>query len=191
MSTQPLPARDRRPPERKSDRTRAAILDAASRAFSAHGYSATGVREITAAAGVNPALVSRYFGSKEKLFEAVLDAALDVELLTRHNRATFGRDLVAMFSGDGSGVHPLPLLVLATGDPAAREIADRILRDRVIGPLTRWFGGAEAESRAARLLLVSAGFYIYRQLYPLDCLSGALDPAMRSWLEGEFQSLVE
>ena len=49
---------------RDAGRTRAAILDAAQEAFSSRGYLATGVREVTAAAGVNPALVSRYFGSK-------------------------------------------------------------------------------------------------------------------------------
>ena len=50
-------------PQRDATRTRAAILHAAQQAFSTKGYLDTGVREITAAAGVNPALVSRYFGS--------------------------------------------------------------------------------------------------------------------------------
>lgn len=178
-------------PGRDAVRTRDAILAAAQEAFSTRGYAAVGVREITAAAEVNPALVSRYFGSKEGLFEAALDAALDVALLTERNRATFGRDLVESFARAETRRNPLPMLVLATGDPAARAIADRLLRARVIGPLTRWFGGAEAEVRAARLLLVSAGFYTYRLLYPLAPLEGSLDPAMREWLEAEFQSLVD
>lgn len=178
-------------PLRDAARTREAILAAAQQAFATRGYSATGLREITAAAGVNPALVSRYFGSKEGLFEAALDAALEVELLTERNRATFGRDLVELFTRAHGPAHPLPMLVLATGDPVTRQIADRVLRSRVIRPLARWFGGAEAEVRAARLLLVSAGFYIYRELYPLAPMEGGLDPAMRAWLEAEFQSLVD
>ncbi|MDG3010382.1 TetR/AcrR family transcriptional regulator [Rhodococcus sp. D2-41] len=36
--------------------------------FAAQGFAATGVREIAARAGVDPALVIRWFGSKEKLF---------------------------------------------------------------------------------------------------------------------------
>lgn len=182
-------------PPRKSDRTRAAILRAAQTAFSTYGYAATGVRQITAVAGVTPALVNRYFGSKERLFEAALDDALQVEILTDRNRATFGRDLVATFSQDRNGAegraNPLPMLLLASGDPVAREIADRLLRERVIGPLTQWLGGAEAEVRAARLLLVSAGLFAYRLLYPLDVLTGGFDPAMRAWLEREFQEIVE
>lgn len=178
-------------PLRDSARTREAILVAAQQAFSTRGYSAAGVREVTAAAGVNPALVSRYFGSKEGLFEAALDASLSFEMLTARNRATFGRDLVEAFTADNTRTNPLPMLVLATGDPDARQIADRVLRARVIRPLTRWFGGPQAEVRAARLLLVSAGFFTYRLLYPLAPLEGTLDPAMRAWLEAEFQSLVD
>ena len=48
--------------------TREKILVAARSHFSADGYEATGVREIAASAGVNPALVIRHFGSKERLF---------------------------------------------------------------------------------------------------------------------------
>jgi AcrR family transcriptional regulator len=175
----------------KAERTRAAILAAAQQTFSAHGYAATGIRTITAAAGVNPALVSRYFGSKEGLFEAALEASLDIGLLTSQDRSQFGRRLLdSLLNVDGQAA-PLPMLVLATGDPVAREIADRVLRRQVIGPLTAWLGGAEAEVRAARLLLVSAGLFLYRTLYPMAPLEGRLHPAMRSWLEREFQSLVD
>src|SRR5262249_43712964 len=53
---------------RKSDRTRAAILDAAQKLFAEHGHERTTVREIAAKASVDPALVIRYFGSKDELF---------------------------------------------------------------------------------------------------------------------------
>jgi AcrR family transcriptional regulator len=48
--------------------TRDSIAAAASRLFADQGYSATSVRTIAAAAGVDPALVIRHFGSKESLF---------------------------------------------------------------------------------------------------------------------------
>lgn len=47
---------------------RDAVQRAAAELFSTKGFVATGVREIAAQAGVDPALVIRYFGSKEKLF---------------------------------------------------------------------------------------------------------------------------
>ena len=58
---------------RDADRTRQAILHAAQQIFTEKGFAEAGVRDITARAGVNQSLVSRYFGGKLKLFEAALD----------------------------------------------------------------------------------------------------------------------
>src|SRR5437868_4121852 len=63
---------------RDRDRTHAEILDAARRSFATRGYAHSGMREIAAAAGITPALVVRYFGSKEQLFVAAIDADLGV-----------------------------------------------------------------------------------------------------------------
>jgi AcrR family transcriptional regulator len=69
--------------------TKDRILDAAETLFMEHGYEATSLRAITAAADVNLAAVNYHFGSKETLFESVLSRRLDpmnqqrVELLTR------------------------------------------------------------------------------------------------------------
>ena len=57
--------------------TKARILDAAETLFMEHGFEATSLRLITAAAGVNLAAVNYHFGSKEELFEAVLTRRLD------------------------------------------------------------------------------------------------------------------
>ncbi|WP_433697725.1 TetR family transcriptional regulator [Nocardiopsis sp. CA-288880] len=48
--------------------TRDAIAAAAAHLFVEQGYSRTSVREIAAAAEVDPALVIRHFGTKERLF---------------------------------------------------------------------------------------------------------------------------
>ena len=52
--------------------TREQILDAAEALFAEHGYAATSLRELTAAAGVNLAAVNYHFGGKEELAKAVL-----------------------------------------------------------------------------------------------------------------------
>jgi AcrR family transcriptional regulator len=57
--------------------TKKRILDAAEALFMEHGFEATSLRLITAAAGVNLAAVNYHFGSKEELFEAVLTRRLD------------------------------------------------------------------------------------------------------------------
>ena len=69
--------------------TRERILDAAESLFMEHGFEATSLRAITAAAGVNLAAVNYHFGTKEELFQSVLTRRLDpmnqerLALLTR------------------------------------------------------------------------------------------------------------
>lgn len=49
------------------------IIESALKLFSAKGFEGTSVREIAADADVNVAMINYYFGSKEKLFESVVD----------------------------------------------------------------------------------------------------------------------
>ena len=62
---------------KKSDRTRTAITEAARQLFRDRGYERTTVRDIAAAAEVDPALVIRYFGSKDQLFAHSAEIRLD------------------------------------------------------------------------------------------------------------------
>jgi AcrR family transcriptional regulator len=77
--------------------TKTRILDAAEHHFVEHGFEATSLRQLTAAAGVNLAAVNYHFGSKEELFQAVLTRRLDpmnqerLELLDRLEREAGGR----------------------------------------------------------------------------------------------------
>jgi AcrR family transcriptional regulator len=65
------------PPDATSPDTKTRILDAAEVLFMEHGYEATSLRQLTAAAGVNLASVNYHFGSKDVLFQAVLTRRLD------------------------------------------------------------------------------------------------------------------
>jgi AcrR family transcriptional regulator len=49
------------------------ILTVAEALFAEHGYEGTSVRALAKRAGVNVAMISYYFGSKEKLFEALVE----------------------------------------------------------------------------------------------------------------------
>jgi AcrR family transcriptional regulator len=57
--------------------TQEAILDAARAAFSESGYDGATIRSIAGRAGVDPALVHHYFGSKEQLFVATMELPFD------------------------------------------------------------------------------------------------------------------
>jgi AcrR family transcriptional regulator len=63
----------RRPGRRTGDSgTREAILGAARKRFGDHGYTGATIRAIAADAGVDPALVHHFFGTKEGLFAAAM-----------------------------------------------------------------------------------------------------------------------
>lgn len=65
-------------------RTREAILDAARRSFGEHGYDGATIRAIASDAGVNPALVHHFYGSKEGLFAAAMKLpVLPSEIIAR------------------------------------------------------------------------------------------------------------
>jgi AcrR family transcriptional regulator len=67
---------------RNAAETRADILVAARVRFGADGYERTTLRGIAADVGVDPALVIRYFGSKQDLFAAAAEFTLDLPDLT-------------------------------------------------------------------------------------------------------------
>jgi AcrR family transcriptional regulator len=62
--------------KRDADATRKRILAAATTEFAAHGIAGARVDRIAASAGANKSLIYAYFGSKDKLFDAVFEAAV-------------------------------------------------------------------------------------------------------------------
>ena len=168
------------------------IFLAAEELVAERGFEAVSSRDITARAGVNQSLVSRYFGGKLKLFEAALEMALDARLMTDLPKQGFGKAIVARFADERDGrVSPLPMLFGAAADSEARSVALRLLRDRVFEPLKIWFGGEAAAVKAARFMVVSIGFFTYRDQLPLPEFAGAVDAGLRQWLETEFQAIVD
>lgn len=59
--------------ERAATDPQSRLLDDAERLFAEHGFSGTSVRDISAASGVNQALIAYYFGGKEGLYRAVFE----------------------------------------------------------------------------------------------------------------------
>lgn len=58
---------------RDSARSRQLLLEAAAGLFAERGFDRSTTREIGERAGVDPALIARYFGGKAQLYLAVLD----------------------------------------------------------------------------------------------------------------------
>ncbi|MET9026459.1 TetR family transcriptional regulator [Nocardia sp. NPDC004168] len=77
----PDPAQDRSARPRDADARRADILAAARRAFARHAYADTTIAAIADDAGVSPALVMKYYGTKEHLFTQVFTFDADATAL--------------------------------------------------------------------------------------------------------------
>lgn len=67
---------------RNAPQTRADILAAARRRFGSDGYQGTTLRAVAADAGIDPALIIRYFGSKQELFAEAAEFRIDLPDLT-------------------------------------------------------------------------------------------------------------
>lgn len=176
---------------RDAEVTRARILLAATRLFGERGFGPTGMRDVAAQAGVNPALVARYFGSKEGLFRAALEGAVIMEPVLSTDRSRFGTRIAALLTGAGSMPNPLSMMILSAAEPVARAISIQVLERRVIAPLAAYLGPPDAEARAARLNMLWSGFLTAHQLLPLSPLSGARLPSILTWLAAQTQAIVD
>src|SRR5262245_37369896 len=85
------------PKPRRSESTRNAILAAARERFAKDGYERATIRAIAAQAEIDPALVIRYFGSKEDLFAAAAQFDLALPDLRAVPRTELGATLVGHF----------------------------------------------------------------------------------------------
>lgn len=121
--------------ERRSDRTRAGILTAARERFAADGYERATIRAIAADAAIDPAMVMRYFGSKEKLFAAAAEFDLRLPDLSRLPREEVGAALTNHFLDRWEEDDSLQALLRASVTNAAAADRMRQLFADQLGPL--------------------------------------------------------
>lgn len=135
--------------------TRDQILRAARAAFARSGFDAATVRAVAASAGVDAALVHHYFGTKEKLFLAAMDAPIDPR-----------RYVDTIVDGPGDRLaERLLRTALDLWDSPAGAAAVALLRNSI------------AHDRSARLL---REFLLKRALQPI-AESVETDPELARW----------
>lgn len=153
--------------------SRAALVDAASALFDERGYEATTIRQIGERAGVDAALIARYFGGKEGLYLATL---------AQDGRPPLPSDpkdaFAAMINrGETQGIGPVPLgMVNPTLTDEMRAQLREITHARVIEPLAAALAERrvpEAELRAELLLATAIGVTLTRASGTLPHLADA------------------
>ncbi len=176
--------------------SRRALLDAAAELFQERGYDRATVREIGELAGVDPALIARYFDGKEGLYLAAL---ADEE--TGPPKAPIeSSDLVEVTRlllehWDERGMSPA-MRALIGPEPKA-EVRDQvraILGAAIIEPLTAQLaqrGLSQPQRRAELLLAMMAGAELLRRNGVLHEMAGAPTDELLELLEPMADALQE
>src|ERR1700742_3098044 len=142
------------PAQRDADATRSRILEAAKRHFSQNSYEGVGVREIAADAAVDPALISRYFGSKEGLFHEIAEHAFGADKFLAGGIEGLPERVIQMLTGEvdlgdwRGGYDPLRFLLSSIGSPTAGPILAKYLERDFLVPLSSSLGGRNSRERA-------------------------------------------
>ena len=146
--------------KRNAAETRKRLLQAARRLFATANYVSVGIRDIGAEAGVNPALISRYFGSKRNLFLEVPsilndegNAALpEASPLERTNLAMSG---ILSDGAQSAWVTDFRITALSALDPHVSDVMtatyDKV-REQIMGVLAGEHTATRADLILAQLM---------------------------------------
>ena len=194
--------------------TRERILAAARAGFGDAGYDGATIRGIAHRAGVDPALVHHYFGTKQRLFVAAMqlpvDPAAAAPVLLAGDPASVGARIVRFVLGlwDDPATRPVMLGIVrsAASDPVAAGMLRAILAEgpfaaivravmteepyaTLVGPL----GRADAELRATLVGSQLVGLLMARAVVaveplasaPTEVIVAAVGPTIQRYLVGD------
>jgi AcrR family transcriptional regulator len=179
--------------------TREAILAAAKQAFAERGYDKASIRQIATGAGVDPALVHHYFGTKDDLFVAALELPVDPRVVLAPAIAQgpdgAGERMLRVFiSVWDDPANRLPLLGLVRGllEPSGQKLVRDGFLEVVIGPIGVALGIEEPERRMPLVASQVLGLIIVRYLLevepvasmPADELVEIYAPTIQRYLTG-------
>jgi AcrR family transcriptional regulator len=178
------------------------VLAAARAAFAEKGFDGATIRGIATAAGVDPALVHHYFGTKDALFLAAVDAPADPGELLPEVLAggpdALGENLLRMFLRVWDGpARPAGLALVRSA--VGNEWTARLLREFLVTRVLRGVVGtldvppAEREARGSLIASQLVGLVMARYVLRIEPLASAspewlvaaLAPTLQRYLTGE------
>jgi AcrR family transcriptional regulator len=165
------------PAQKKSDRTRASLLEAARALFAERGYEGTTVRDVAAVAAVDPALVIRYFGSKEELFVRATEFELQLPDMAAQKTGKEGEVLVRHFFETWelreSATAMTILLRSAIGNEAAADKMREMFAQQVLPAVARTGSRSTAPMRAGLIASQLLGLALCRYVLKIPGVSTA------------------
>ncbi|HEX2772729.1 MAG TPA: TetR family transcriptional regulator [Micromonosporaceae bacterium] len=162
--------------------TRDAILTAAREAFAERGFDRASIRAIATSAGVDPALVHHYFGTKDQLFLEAMNAPIDPRELVPQVLAggpgQVGERLVRTFLrvwDSPTGAAGVALLRSGVSNEWSARLLRELLTTQI---LRRVLAGldldpAEAPLRVSLVASQVAGMAMMRYIIKLEPLASA------------------
>lgn len=147
-------------PARGREATRARILASAKELFTNEGYGSVSSRKIAAHAGVNVALINRYFGAKRGLLTELLrEDGTYPGLIENGPYDQLPRRLaehtVSRLHGEGTALQRA--LDDSAGDPDLRSVYQGRITSAMIEPLAAYLGGPEQRAHALFMSSVLLG----------------------------------
>jgi len=160
---------------RRSDATKATILAAAREQFAASGFQGATIRTIAAAAGIDPAMVMRYFGNKEQLFAAAAEIDLRMPDFIDVPQRALGSALVEHFLDRWEGDETLiaMLRTAPTNDAIAAKLQSLFATQ--MAPVIAKLGDeprATSQTRAALIATQMLGLALCRYVLKLPPVVG-------------------
>jgi AcrR family transcriptional regulator len=159
------------------------------------GYDKTTIRGVAGRAGVDPALVMQYYGSKDGLFAAAARAIADrkqVDAVPREQLAA--QSLTDLFQGfedeEARCAHLAVMRSCLTNESARAVMRDEIMADKQ-RKVAATIGGPDAELRAGLLAATMIGTTIARHLLEIPAVAQASQEDIERVLEPVLKALVE
>ena len=179
-------------PVRRSDATKSAILAAARERFAAEGYERATIRAIANAADIDPAMVMRYFGSKERLFAAAAEFDLRLPDLGGIRRRDVGAVLVGHFLDRWEGDDILlALLRAAASQEAAAARMQEVFAEQVTPLVVELCPDpSDAPRRAGLVATQMIGLATCRYLLRLPPVVALTRAEITAWLGPTVQRYV-
>ncbi|MFE2377594.1 TetR family transcriptional regulator [Streptomyces sp. NPDC059398] len=183
------------PAERRRDArgTRRLLLDAAAKLFAERGYEAATVRDIAAHAGVNQALLFRYFGSKQALLTEVMASGGQEQVRTTAPERLFATALRGMLTDGGKETADLPLAVYLRSIGAGGEVGDmvRAVGDAYSAALSTLSAEEDSLLRADLAMAWLLGIGLMRVVVAREPLASAAPEEISRLVLGALGSLLE
>ncbi|GJN99083.1 putative transcriptional regulator, TetR family protein [Mycobacterium marinum] len=169
--------------ERKGQRTRRRILDAARAVFAEVGYERATIRGIAAAAGVDKSSIIKYFGTKQALFHEAVHWDIPVAELSTDDAGqtteNYARAMLTAWAADPNSPMAVLLRTSMTSEDAA-DILRRHITTQGVDAVAATIDASDARLRAAVAGAILMGIASQRFILRMpDLVNADIDDILR------------